>query len=551
MMRPERFLTVGLLVLALQPWCIAGERTIIAADHESVRRRLGKEADLLPAGPYTLLGGNGLDRNIVIRQTIIGDEQYAYVLNPAWWPVTVSIALDCVAVVDGVETGKTISLDLAAYQTAILRLRPPAAFLSAETRTPEAVVNEITRELTDLTLILPHLPTRRPHLIVKNPGFEKYDVHKIPLNWRIFDWHKKDSAFGFDLGNKTEGKQAFFLDNAEHGKTIGIASDKFRIHPGRACELAVHLATSAPAPDGKAEGKARIGFTGAQHVTETVRPDNTWRQFTLALSPAQTERVAPGGEARVEIHHDAKGILWVDNVRVVDSAICDIETAEKIERLADLLTKLFSEKDFVGCFQTLQEGPVRELLRKVAKMKIGNEWLIVGPFPAPSDADMLKACPPEKDVLEGKDLRDAEYAGSEGLKVRWVTNWTTPAAGGAGRMDLCAAVGPFDKTTAYAYTEVESGLNRKAFLLIGRDDAVAVWVNGKPASLSPVGAAGAPGEDVAAADLVRGWNKILLKIRNDEKLWDFSLSIVDENGNPIKDIRYGENILVRKKEAAK
>jgi len=546
----RRLLTPWILALMLLPCARAADRNriIIATDHNSVLRSLGKDAGLLPKTDYALLGGHGLDRNIVIRQALSTGAQYAYVLNPAWWPVKVSIALDCpdrVLVVDGVETDKTISLDLAPHQVAILRIAPPATFLSAQVEVPEDVVAEITRELTDLTLALPHLPTHRPNLVMKNAGFEKYDSRKAPLNWHIFDWHKQDSVFGFDIGNKTEGKQSFFMDSTEHGKTLGIVTDKFRIHPGRPCELAVDLATSAE------EGKARIGFTGVKHLRKTVKPDNVWREFTLPLSGAQTETLTQKGTVRVEIHNDAKGILWVDNVRVADTALCGMEAAESIELLTDRLAKSFAEGDFIRCFQTLQEDPIRDVLQTIAKMKTGNEWLITGPFSSSSDTDLLKPYPPEKDVLDGKELRDVEYTGPEGMKVQWVTNWTTEAQGSPGYLDLCSAVGPFDNAIAYAYTEVYSKLNQKVHLLIGSDDSVAAWVNGKQVHLKPGSRAAKPAEDVVQADLIAGWNKVLLKIRNGGSSWGFFFTIADENGNPIKDIQYGRDLLARKKEEAK
>ena len=55
---------------------------------------------------------------------------------------------------------------------------------------------------------------------------------------------------------------------------------------------------------------------------------------------------------------------------------------------------------------------------------------------------------------------------------------------------------------------------------------------------------------LVAADLIAGWNKVLLKIRNGGSLWGFFFAIADENRNSIKDIQYGRDLLVRKKEEA-
>jgi len=540
---------VWLIGLAATLSCPAdeGDGRFSDGDHASVLKHLGAPAKPLPKVPFALLSGNGLNRNIILRQAEAGGVQYTTVLNPAWWPVTVTLKLDCrddVLCVTQVENGtsqrsqctnkeKAFTIELAPHQAAVITMKPPAPFLSAETRVPDAVRRDVADRLMDLTVALPHLPTRRPDLLAGNPGFEKVDYRKIPTQWKVFEWHKKKSLFGPDTLNVREGKQSFFMDNTEHGKTVGIVSDRFRVHPGRGYTFAVNLGSDAR------PSKARIAFTGKTHLAKEVSPDNVWREFSLALSPDQSTALAPSGAARVEVHNDAKGVLWMDDARVVDSTLTDLKSARAIELLAKRLAAAYAEGDMVDCCTVLEEAPLKALLAKVARMRKGTEWLVVGPFASASDADLAKALPPEKEVFAGKNLRGLEYSGRAAQKVAWVTAW----ADAEGYLDLCGAVGPFDKCIAYAYASVHSSINQKATLLVGSDDGIAVWVNRKPAHLHAGSRSAKPGEDSTDADLKSGWNDILVKVRNESSNWGFFLSLADENRRPLRNVRFARRLL--------
>jgi tetratricopeptide (TPR) repeat protein len=94
-------------------------------------------------------------------------------------------------------------------------------------------------------------------------------------------------------------------------------------------------------------------------------------------------------------------------------------------------------------------------------------WWVVGPYPE----SLTTPCPPELDPDPARTVASADGAAAP--------TWRPIATGEYGRVDL-RAVFNADHISAYALTYVYSPDERTATLMVGGDDRVRVWLNGRP-----------------------------------------------------------------------
>ena len=93
-------------------------------------------------------------------------------------------------------------------------------------------------------------------------------------------------------------------------------------------------------------------------------------------------------------------------------------------------------------------------------------WWVVGPYPE----SLTTPCPPEIDPDPARPVASADGAAAP--------TWRSIATGEYGRVDL-RAVFNADHISAYALTYVYSPDERTATLMVGGDDRVRVWLNGR------------------------------------------------------------------------
>jgi hypothetical protein len=75
---------------------------------EQERREFNRAFRVLPPGPYTTLTGSGLDTNLVVRSAVTTTGSAFYVVNPAGWPVTVTLGYNGTSIRD-LGTGDTLA----------------------------------------------------------------------------------------------------------------------------------------------------------------------------------------------------------------------------------------------------------------------------------------------------------------------------------------------------------------------------------------------------------------------------------------------------------
>jgi putative heme-binding domain-containing protein len=142
-----------------------------------------------------------------------------------------------------------------------------------------------------------------------------------------------------------------------------------------------------------------------------------------------------------------------------------------------------------------------------------RSWHVVGPFP------MRERTP--FDTARPIDL-DQPLKGEGGQSVRWKP---ADASEADGSIDLEKLVSNDPNRAAYAYAEHESPSARRAELVVGSDDTLSVWVNGKRA-LQFRGERGfEPDQDRAPISLERGINRILVRCGNRAGAWRFAVAV--------------------------
>jgi len=167
------------------------------------------------------------------------------------------------------------------------------------------------------------------------------------------------------------------------------------------------------------------------------------------------------------------------------------------------------------------------------------EWYIIGPFPNPRKSEKERlgldvVYPPEKEIDYSRS-----YSGVDGQQVVW-QKIQTPKDG---RVHLWNLFSPYELVVAYAVTYVYSPVNQTVPLLIGSDDGIKVFVNGKPVFQKLLVRISMPDQDRIPVKLHRGWNQLLLKIENNFGGYAFFARFLD----PRQELRYSTQLKKKEK----
>ena len=91
----------------------------------------------------------------------------------------------------------------------------------------------------------------------------------------------------------------------------------------------------------------------------------------------------------------------------------------------------------------------------------------------------------------------------------------------------------------YLKTKVWSDIDQTVRLEMGSNDGIKAWMNNDLVHLHSVGRGVSPGDDVVEAQLIRGWNTLLLKIINEGGGgWGACARLRRQDGGLISNIKY-------------
>lgn len=514
--------------------------------HELVQKLFPLAAAVLPRSRFETLAGNGLDRDIIVRQSLSGETQWVYVINPGWWWVRAVLKIESdkertirdPVLRTGVPScrekdGSVITLDLKPWSIKVLTIQPPTGVLCATVYPDEAVIARVEQAKRDIEAALPYLATRRPNLI-PNGDFEQVDSKGMPIGWRLYGWHTANLDCGTDFKEGPPPNRVLRLNNKKASGTIGIYSAKFALAPGREYTYLARLAADRPNIQG------RIALVGERYISQTYALDTRWREVSFVWPAAQTASLQPGAKMRAEVHNDSRGIIYADALRLVDSTFFSYADSVATEQAVAELFKTPPGTDLCKTFATLANPRITRLLEMVKRRRAGNEWLLIGPFDSAAGG-LNGVYPPETDFLAGTDLTSITYVGKDKREVKGFIDWTIKNFDAPDYIDLQAAIGPFDASEAFAFTHIYSDANKKAKFLIGCDDGIKVWLNDTAVFTQGGERAAKPAEFVVPVTLRRGWNRVLVKVENIQKDWGFFFTLADESGVRVPRPRYAIN----------
>lgn len=131
-----------------------------------------------------------------------------------------------------------------------------------------------------------------------------------------------------------------------------------------------------------------------------------------------------------------------------------------------------------------------------------THWMVVGPFPNPEHKGFSTVYPPEEQLDFG-----AKYAGKDNQDLTW-----QPVSSQDGVMMLQGRFRPSEDVIVYGACIVRSPKVGKRTLLVGSDDGIKIWLNGRVVWEHLVRRGIKPDEDRIEVDLKQGDNLLLLKL---------------------------------------
>ncbi len=157
-----------------------------------------------------------------------------------------------------------------------------------------------------------------------------------------------------------------------------------------------------------------------------------------------------------------------------------------------------------------------------------NKWSFIGPFDNTGMSGIYKSFLPEKEINFKK-----VYSGKEGIEIKWFTPSTFPRYG---YVDLRSLFYPSSSTLAYALTYVYIPVSGRYTIGMGADDVVTLWINDQKVFDESTPRNISFDQYEINCNLSEGWNKILIKIGQDDGSWGFYFRIT-KDGLPIDGLK--------------
>ncbi|HOK54002.1 MAG TPA: hypothetical protein PKV43_06020, partial [Armatimonadota bacterium] len=166
------------------------------------------------------------------------------------------------------------------------------------------------------------------------------------------------------------------------------------------------------------------------------------------------------------------------------------------------------------------------------------EWAYIAPFEGGYNTSHDKAFPPEKKL----DF-SATYTGFKGRKIAW-QSFPATAINPDSMFEFHALFPTLEQVTGYAVTNIYADDEIPASLLVGSDDSIKIWQNGKLVHNNYIMRGSGKAQDKVDIVLAKGKNTFLLKVTQYDGGWGFHFDIVDRNEKPIPGLKY--DIAVRR-----
>ncbi|MDB5348765.1 MAG: hypothetical protein JWN86_12 [Planctomycetota bacterium] len=304
---------------------------------------------------------------------------------------------------------------------------------------------------------------------------------------------------------KGQANEAVQAINRSREDLSANKTDKVQAHQNEARDRLNRLAEALPDINQKRqqalqamhEAKSRTDQVANElenHLRETAPRPNDPNFDPEAAARDLARRVAPLAERQAEA---ARLLAEIPPDRPV--APQHERALERVRNLADALDALRSA------------APPES---KPSDAKPAADWRILGPF---EDARKLPPFAIDRPI----DFK-APFKGRKGEAAVW----KPVQSGENGRVDLGAMYTKDDNQSAFAYAEIASPVKGRARLLVGSDDFLTIWVNGKIVYECNNSRSYSANQDRVDVMLEEGPNRLLARCGNGNAEWIFSVSVV-------------------------
>lgn len=173
----------------------------------------------------------------------------------------------------------------------------------------------------------------------------------------------------------------------------------------------------------------------------------------------------------------------------------------------------------------LTQDELDQILVKARKSgEYVNEWLIAGPF--------------TQEGVVGVDLFDVKFDPEvSNTDVDWQKILTEKDGHEMGMLNFEKFFGTIN-SVAYVKTKVWMEREQNILLELGSDDGVKLWLNDKLVHFNNAERGHEHAADIIEANMIKGWNTILMKITQGVGGWGASLVITDLDHKIIDGIKY-------------
>ena len=289
---------------------------------------------------------------------------------------------------------------------------------------------------------------------------------------------------------RSEQRDNFRVLAISGGVRLATQEETVKISNGQRISALTGLLAAAKRPEEKRlilSGLAEVPDVESLHVVEGLL-DQAGIQTEACHAALQIATALPGANAR-------------DAVAVLNKALA-VNT--------DPATR-----------KALQAG-----LKKIqASVAYITDWQVAGPY-RQADKDYSALF----DIPFPPEMENAQGVSWQPLPVG--TDVKRPWA-----MDLLKPLGGGQECVAYARTWVHCDKDLTARLELGSDDGVRVWVNDKEVYALNVARALKPGSDNVDVNLHSGWNRLLFKVTQHNRGWEFCARFVKPDGSPVEGLR--------------
>ena len=268
------------------------------------------------------------------------------------------------------------------------------------------------------------------------------------------------------------------------------------------------------------DAKRRLGVVLAAGFKLTIPPVDAEIPEHLKLDPLREESayVIPYYDKKVDLRDYGR----IGNYTVADHWKQSTHTPEQ-EALFKLLLTTLGDKDEpvrmqAAHFLSLLNDPRSE--PSVQKVIAANELRRLVTVPL---TNVLQAwvAGPFKDDGKGFDKQHEPELGPIDLNQSFTSKDSTntkpitwQASTTKRKFELVPIFGSLDDSSVYAYFRVESATKNRAHFLVGSDDGIKMWHNGRLVWNNDVSRAALPYQDQVEVELQPGANDFLVRVRN-------------------------------------